>query len=133
MRLLLGVGRCCSLQRNNDLAAQPGWLEDQLALPPTSAAMLPSISLEPKPRRSGSTTAGPPCSIHSIRSVDRRSASPAAVCQRISMRPPGTDSAPYLAALVVSSWNAIDSVSTARGRNTTSSPRSTMRSGAAPA
>ncbi len=65
--------------------------------------MLFSISLDPKLRRVGGVTGGPPRSIHSILSVGEPACATGTGCQRISNAPPGADSAPYYAALVVSS------------------------------
>jgi len=57
---------------------------------------------EPKPLRWGADTGGPPCSCQDNRKR------PASIVQSMVRLPPTTDNAPYLMALVHSSWMAID-------------------------
>src|SRR5690606_23668130 len=89
-----------------------------------------STRREPKPRRSGFTTGGPPLSRHS--SCRRRAPSRSSTRQRIATWPSGTDSEPYFTALVHNSCSAMDSASEGRGARCTRGPSITKRSSPRP-
>src|SRR5215467_12988058 len=67
--------------------------------PPIVSSGSEVITVLPKPVRSGRDTDGPSCSIQLI--VNMSPSTP----QLTSIPPPSTDSAPYLVALVASSWS----------------------------
>ena len=81
--------------------------------PLISAARPLSISCDPKPRREGGCTGGPPLSCHVIR---RRGPSlPVTRRHATSRRPAFVESAPYFAALVQSSCRVMAIVNASRG------------------
>jgi len=67
----------------------------------SSPSACDSSRLNPKPRRVGCATGGPPLSTHRSRNIG--SAPVLSMLQDTSTRPAGVDNAPYLAAFVVSS------------------------------
>ena len=80
----------------------------------------------PKLRRVGASTAGPPISVH----VSRSRCVSSSIVHAISMRPPGTDSAPNFVVLVQSSLNVIASAITAPDVMPISGPSIEKSSGA---
>ena len=97
-----------------------------MASPPSWSRALRSISRDPKPRCTGTTTGGPPVSVQIKRSFGLNSWM---TSQSIAMMPVSFDSAPYLAALVAISWMIIDSTTASRGDSGTEGPNILMRSG----
>ena len=82
-----------------------------------------SISSVPNPRLASAPTLGPPCS---VQISSRCGGEPAAIFQLMSTRPPATDKAPYLAALVASSCMTSAISNAACGFSITGGP-STLR------
>jgi hypothetical protein len=85
------------------------------SLPASSRSTVLLTSREPKPRRDGGVTGGPPSSRHSILIQGSPPSSRENTRQVTWTEPVGTESAPYLAALVVSSWNAMPSTTASLG------------------
>lgn len=90
------------------------------AEPRSSPASPRSISREPNPLRDGGTTGGPFFSTHPRRR--RRPPSSPSSSQTISMRPCGTESAPYFAAFVASSCSASAKESATLGERRSGGP-----------
>lgn len=93
--------------------------------PARSRSMQRSMSRVPKPRRVGASTAGPPRSRHSRSSVRP---APSRSRQTSESLPSSEESAPYLAALVASSFNAIVRLSAARALSVIGGPCTSSRS-----
>ena len=87
---------------------------------------MPMIIFVPKPRRVGFRTSGPSVSIHT-----RRTTPLSSPVQAMSSFPDGVENAPYLAALVLSSWIAADSASVSLGGSSRPGPLMVSRSGPA--
>src|SRR5215831_4303645 len=80
------------------------------------------MTVEPKPRRLGATTVGPPHSVQLM--VKTPLASPRCACQRISTWPESLESAPYFAAFVASSCMIMPNVCAATIDNRNDGPSS---------
>jgi hypothetical protein len=82
--------------------ASPSGRQSKVSEPASCPRTMRSITLVPKPRRDGARTVGPPVSVHASRRC------PSARRDHSSeTRPPRTERAPYLTALVASSWSTI--------------------------
>ncbi len=96
--------------------SRPAGAKSRRTVPPNSCVRPRSSSREPKPRRSGRRTGGPPRSRQAVSTRGTASAD----CLKDQLRstqPSETESAPYSAALVASSSKARLSVTTAFGRH----------------
>jgi len=121
----LGCGGRVAINRK----ANPSAANFNSTLPPRSPPSPRCSRFDPNPLRIGGKTNGPRLSRHSNEKLD--AALPVAV-QLISTRPVSFDSAPYLNALVHSSWIANATLTAVTGETLKSRPVMSNRSHGAP-
>src|ERR1700761_4318908 len=104
---------------------RPCGSKSTLTCPPRSLASVRSNNTDPKPRRDGGETAGPPLSCHRRQSWG---CGPSVWYHTTLIRPLSVERAPYFLALVQSSCKAIASETACFGESRTLGPLSAMTS-----